>query len=333
MRTSNKMRNSYTDYYNGFNRDTQTSLRFVYFPFAEVRKYPSSSSLSSSVFERELWPRVQSRHLAPRTAVSEPRCVAERIRTSSDVSERGVADVPPPSAALLATFLVLSPLAASARPAHNGLPVTVGHFMFNKEHKLVYDSSVLLDIVFSGVAWNVARKSWLLPANQWKGEEMMLENICELDGGRGGGSCETNYRQKCNTGVNYREINELTVDIEDDPFADCRRYIIGGYAEVIRGGGCPFALQTSVAFSPSCTDRSALVSSYRMSGGTDTYTRHDSVDLTHVAASVSLLHLSDMKLPRVVVVVSDADAGVIAWHYLHQQTVAAWLVCLECELA
>lgn len=42
---------------------------------------------------------------------------------------------------------------------------------------------------------------------------------------------------------------------------------------VIRGGGFPVALHTSVAFSLSCTERSALVSSYRMSGGTETNQR------------------------------------------------------------
>jgi hypothetical protein len=40
---------------------------------------------------------------------------------------------------------------------------------------------------------------------------------------------------------------------------------------VILGGGCPVALQTSVAFSFSWTDKSVLVSSYRMSGGTATH--------------------------------------------------------------
>lgn len=40
--------------------------------------------------------------------------------------------------------------------------------------------------------------------------------------------------------------------------------------QVILGGGWPVALHQSVAFSPSDTEMSPLVSSYTMSGGTET---------------------------------------------------------------
>lgn len=51
------------------------------------------------------------------------------------------------------------------------------------------------------------------------------------------------------------------------------RIIIGwpsSLLQVIRGGGWPVALHQRVAFSPSDTERSPLVSSYTMSGGTGT---------------------------------------------------------------
>lgn len=51
------------------------------------------------------------------------------------------------------------------------------------------------------------------------------------------------------------------------------RIIIGwpsSLRQVIRGGGCPVARHHSVAFSPSVTERSPLVSSYTISGGTGT---------------------------------------------------------------
>lgn len=41
----------------------------------------------------------------------------------------------------------------------------------------------------------------------------------------------------------------------------------------IRGLGCPVAWQVRVAFSPSCTDMSELVSSFKISGGTATVTK------------------------------------------------------------
>lgn len=49
------------------------------------------------------------------------------------------------------------------------------------------------------------------------------------------------------------------------------RIIIGwpsSLRQVIRGGGWPVALHHNVAFSPSDTERSPLVSSYTISGGT-----------------------------------------------------------------